>query len=194
MTKQSPVARGGAVLPLAHSYAQTVSSAELDQGCLDVSPPTAAPQTSCAAWAVLQVRPSCVLCWQIEEGRNGKLQGNARVGDQQLPPPEIDPGKGAVAARVLTWRLLHGGQCYILQLAVMKRFSVTQVTLNGFVVAQKQHSIWDQVLPPAAAALTLACMHCCPVQSCLHSALLLEQVCALAKAQWVEQAPSPCSG
>ena len=75
----------------------------------------------------------------------GKLQGSARVGEQQLPPPEVDQGKGLVTARAVTWRLVHKGACYLLSLHVLKRFSCSQVTLNGFIVHSKQHSIWDQV-------------------------------------------------
>ena len=81
---------------------------------------------------------------QVTEGK-GKLQGSARVGEQQLPPPEVDAGKGLVAARTVSWRLVHRGTCYLLCLHVLKRFSCSQVTLNGFIVHSKQHSIWDQV-------------------------------------------------
>ena len=38
---------------------------------------------------------------QVSELRNSKLQGSARVGDQQLPPPEVDAGKGPVNVRNL---------------------------------------------------------------------------------------------
>ena len=84
---------------------------------------------------------------QVTEGK-GKLQGSARVGEQQLPPPEVDAGKGPVAARTVSWRLVHQGTCYLLCLHVLKRFSCSQITLNGFIVHSKQHSIWDQVRPP----------------------------------------------
>ena len=82
---------------------------------------------------------------QLGEAWQGRLYGNARIDDQQLPPPEFAAGSGIESVRRVTWRLVHGRTCYQLCLAIMSRFSRSRITLNGFIIHKKQHAIWSQV-------------------------------------------------
>lgn len=85
------------------------------------------------------------LITQLGEAWQGRLHGSARIDDQQLPAPEFAAGTGIESVRRVTWRLVHGRTCYQLSLAIMSRFSRSQITLNGFIIHKKQHAIWSQV-------------------------------------------------
>ena len=62
-----------------------------------------------------------------------------------LPEPELSAGDGVEPLRRLTWRVVHAMTCYYLSFTVMRRFTVSQITINGFVVCCRKHSLLQQV-------------------------------------------------
>ena len=70
-------------------------------------------------------------------------------GLQTLAAPEYCMGGGVEPLRRLTWRCIYHHTCYYLTLTVLHRFALSQVSVNGFVLEHRKHSLLTQVPPQA---------------------------------------------
>lgn len=69
---------------------------------------------------------------------------------QTLAAPEHCSGGGVEPLRRLTWRCIYHHTCYYLTLTVLQRFARSQISINGFVLESRKHSLLTQVRATSA--------------------------------------------
>ena len=82
---------------------------------------------------------------QVSEGKEGKLQGTARVGKQVLGGLELAGCNELAVVRRLTWRLVHHSMCFYLTLTFSQKFARATIAVNGFIVLERRHGMFSQV-------------------------------------------------
>ena len=63
---------------------------------------------------------------------------------QNLAAPEYCSAGGVESLRRLTWRCIYRHTCYYVTLTVLQRFARSQISVNGFVVDTRKHSMLTQ--------------------------------------------------